>query len=1268
MNGSPSLASPIPTLPHQSPSPSPRRGTGTGAAAGPSSPRPPRVSMGPRLPSISASQTMDYEQSDSPRTSVVMGFSPVSSHQALPAVPEASPSSPRPPGLTLNNVNRRLSTLSPQMTTPVDQVFQWTEGSPRPLATSPRGLASEFPPRSRRNSAAIVSISLSSRSRSRTPRGNTATLPGQQSGTGTPNKGSSSATPRGDDHAHGTKEVVIQMGEAWAPGVEDMDDWQPAGGMLLDGDESAATEEDEDEFDQDKERSWTGFSDESPHVEEPLKPGMLIGEGMEFQGEIVVPAVGRIGSGGDEDVGLPLRRGGSEATKFTRGDGRQEKKRYEVVRKLGTGSYAVVYLVREKGGRHREFALKCLSKQDLEEEQLETQLFEAHIHLSLPIHQNIVTLHQTLQTRKWLFLMLELCPGEDLFYWLEKSRDASPHTAPIPLPNERSGVMSSSKFSSSSIPFSSSQMFSNLNGMSSSFSNSPANTFSQFSGSPASLLFAHHNGHHHSHHHTPSQTPPTPSLLSAFSANTLLSQRRLRLIASMFSQMCEAVSVCHDAGVSHRDIKPENFICCDSIELEAAIDGEYGEDQDEGKPLDFGPQAKRKVVVKLTDFGLATTEEESGDVECGSKPYMSYECRNNLGPTYFPAHADVWSLGIVLINMLFHRNPWKDPTPGDPNFDNFLMDPIGFLLSKFTGIGREVASYLADHVLCIDVDARISATEFGRWIKSLPDMIGGRKALQSLKISRMENQRTPTEKGLFIKSPIATTQDTSRKFSASALTSSAPALSSLPPPSQLAQLEDHIPEEEASVTTPPLEHDQYELTSATTVDEQPTPVDTSEYASPETVDDECDTFVAESIADDSERADGDSRSLSTHKRRKRGVRKGKAAKAAALAAAGGEQPSQEERDALLAELTEASQTLAREVSKFSNPSEFDATRVEDFPPLGTTPAQAAEAKKSKWKDMMKLSQGSNPELAALARRVAERDGSLNLSAPAKLQQGNQKYSPLASKHLLRQTTTVSSGISSALSSFGPVSSATSSADDEDWRKPRAKPSPSVVNEQDEVVNRGRDKTIHSTRRNEDHSRARKAALAAAAITGGFGEMGAFGKPSGLSLAQPIQTNRPLNNPATTTAAAPAPAPAPAATPSSFGLSAKPVVQPTTYTIRDSVPIGSAPTLAQQGQGKAPFRSGLSHTHAMSMDGASNDIPNFAPSKTYGKNSIDNTTAFARPALSSKESSSTITSSPSVQSQNANATTTPAGPNKPKLKGQIHTLAKMLSGLKTKGKD
>jgi hypothetical protein len=59
-------------------------------------------------------------------------------------------------------------------------------------------------------------------------------------------------------------------------------------------------------------------------------------------------------------------------------------------------------------------ALKIVARPDLSDLQYEDQLFEATVHLSLPIHTNIVTLHETLQTSKWIFLLLEWCPGDDL--------------------------------------------------------------------------------------------------------------------------------------------------------------------------------------------------------------------------------------------------------------------------------------------------------------------------------------------------------------------------------------------------------------------------------------------------------------------------------------------------------------------------------------------------------------------------------------------------------------------------------------------------------------------------------------------------------------------------------------------------------------------------------------------------------------------------------------------------------------------------------------
>jgi serine/threonine protein kinase len=88
--------------------------------------------------------------------------------------------------------------------------------------------------------------------------------------------------------------------------------------------------------------------------------------------------------------------------------------------------------------------------------------------------------------------------------------------------------------------------------------------------------------------------------------NVMLSRRRLHLLSSMFSQMCDAIEVCHAYKVFHRDIKPENFMVTPSWTTTAS-----------GKK-------KCKIVVKLMDFGLSTTEVVSTMSDVGSRPYMSY--------------------------------------------------------------------------------------------------------------------------------------------------------------------------------------------------------------------------------------------------------------------------------------------------------------------------------------------------------------------------------------------------------------------------------------------------------------------------------------------------------------------------------------------------------------------------------------------------------------------------------------------------------------------
>jgi hypothetical protein len=225
------------------------------------------------------------------------------------------------------------------------------------------------------------------------------------------------------------------------------------------------------------------------------------------------------------------------------------------------------------------------------------------------------------------------------FYWLENNRLNKPTNSHQQGSSAESAatnnhLLSSSRYSSSVIPFSPGAMFTGLaaqhpmaSSLSSSIAGSPYAQFAPsshaYGNSPAaSMIMSHHN---HSSHTSQAlqlgQTPPTPTLLSAFSPNTLLLADRLRLIASMFSQMCEAVAVCHETGISHRDIKPENFICCDSFELETVAEHQARTSNQNGQ---IKLQAKRKVIVKLTDFGLATTDYENQDMMCGSKPYMSY--------------------------------------------------------------------------------------------------------------------------------------------------------------------------------------------------------------------------------------------------------------------------------------------------------------------------------------------------------------------------------------------------------------------------------------------------------------------------------------------------------------------------------------------------------------------------------------------------------------------------------------------------------------------
>jgi serine/threonine-protein kinase len=113
-------------------------------------------------------------------------------------------------------------------------------------------------------------------------------------------------------------------------------------------------------------------------------------------------------------------------------------------------------------------------------------------------------------------------------------------------------------------------------------------------------------------------------------------QLSIESVLDIGAQIGDALAAVHALGIVHRDLKPENLILIDK----------------DGRP----------DHVKLIDFGIAQIGEHGAGVALGTAAYMAPE---QAAGSAVDGRADVYSLGVLLFEMVTGRHPFPSKTDGE---------------------------------------------------------------------------------------------------------------------------------------------------------------------------------------------------------------------------------------------------------------------------------------------------------------------------------------------------------------------------------------------------------------------------------------------------------------------------------------------------------------------------------------------------------------------------------------------------------------------------
>src|SRR5689334_18332908 len=179
------------------------------------------------------------------------------------------------------------------------------------------------------------------------------------------------------------------------------------------------------------------------------------------------------------------------------------------------------------------------------------------------------------------------------------------------------------------------------------------------------------------------------------------------------SQALEALAEAHGRGIVHRDIKPENLFLTQGPDGGAQV-----------KVLDFGIS---KQMGRAQESRSLTEPTES----IGSPYHMSPE--QMIDPTRVDARTDIWSIGVVLYELLTGRLPFAGETTPQICANVMTVKP-----PSPHEILPEIPQALSDVVMaCIEKDREKRLPDVGALSRALEAFGGARSGLAAARVERI---------------------------------------------------------------------------------------------------------------------------------------------------------------------------------------------------------------------------------------------------------------------------------------------------------------------------------------------------------------------------------------------------------------------------------------------------------------------------------------------------------------------------------------------------